>query len=346
MRSGPALGGIAGALAALSLGGFAPGAALARTPATTTPDVAPQAVAPADLIPAIPTVPASPGAPQTPAPATAAEPAQSAENLKLAQDPTSRLRLAVMVNGQGPYDFLIDTGSDRTVISRELAATLKLPNGPRVIMHESAGVDDVQTVVIDHLAIGNRVIDHIEAPAVGEASLGAAGMLGVDSLRNLHIVMDFKAMRLSSSPSRAEPFDGHTIVVHGRSRFGQLILVDAHVRGVPVYVVLDSGSQLSVGNPALLKLLSGSARQADPRRQIEIVSVTGRRMMVELADISEAHIGGLQIRNMPLAFAQLHTFDRFGLVDQPALLLGMDVLSQCLRVSVDLRRREATFTLN
>ena len=45
-------------------------------------------------------------------------------------------------------------------------------------------------------------------------------------------------------------------------------------------------------------------------------------------------------------FAQLHTFDRFGLTHQPALLLGMDVLSLCQKVTVDLRRREATFTLN
>ncbi len=358
MRSGPALGAIAGALAAWAMASFGPSAALAITPASTTPDLAKPPALPADLISAIPTIPAplvpdaattaSPPAAQSPAsPASAApDAAQAAENLKLAQDPTSRLRLAVLVNGQGPFEFLIDTGSDRTVISRELAAALKLPNGPRVIMHESAGVDDVQTVVIDHLAIGNRVIDHIEAPAVGAVNLGADGMLGVDSLRNLHIVMDFKAMRLSSSPSRAEPFDGHTIVVHGRSRFGQLILVDARVRGVPVFVVLDSGSQLSVGNPALLKLLTGSSTHSDVRRQIEIISVTGRKMMVELDDIAEAHIGGLEIRNMPLAFAQLHTFDRFGLIDQPALLLGMDVLSQCQRVSVDLRRREATFTLN
>ena len=344
MRSGPALGGIAGALAALSLGGFAPGAALARTPATTTPDVAPQAVAPADLIPAIPTVPASPGAPQTPAPATAAEPAQSAENLKLAQDPTSRLRLAVMVNGQGPYDFLIDTGSDRTVISRELAATLKLPNGPRVIMHESAGVDDVQTVVIDHLAIGNRVIDHIEAPAVGEASLGAAGMLGVDSLRNLHIVMDFKAMRLSSSPSRAEPFDGHTIVVHGRSRFGQLILADAEVQGVKVFMVVDTGSDISVGNLALLTLLTARSA-ALPSGQVTIVSATGRVSTAELHIIPQATLGNLSIRGMPLAFAQQHIFDYLRLVKEPAILLGMDVLRLCRRITVDIRRRQASFTV-
>jgi hypothetical protein len=49
---------------------------------------------------------------------------------------------------------------------------------------------------------------------------------------------------------------------------------------------------------------------------------------------------------MPLAFAQLRVFDRFGLSRQPAMLLGMDVLSLCQKVTVDLRRREATFTLN
>ncbi len=328
MRSRPASGGFVSRFAALGL---------------TAVGLAGWAAAVAAATPTDPVPPAPAAVTTAPAPT---DPADAAQSLKLVQDPTSRLTLGVMVNGQGPFEFLIDTGSDRTVISRELAATLNLPQGPQVTMHESAGVEDVQTVVIDHLAIGNHRIDHIEAPALSAANLGAAGMLGVDALHNLHIVMDFKAMRLSSSPSRPEPSDGHTIVVHGRSRFGQLILVDAEVHGVPVYVVLDSGSQLSVGNPALLKLLTGGKPSRDPRLETQIVSVTGRKMTVELDDIAETHIGGLEIRNMPMAFAQLHTFDRFGLTRQPALLLGMDVLSQCQKVSVDLRRREATFTLN
>jgi predicted aspartyl protease len=269
-----------------------------------------------------------------------------AESLKLAQDPTLRLTLPVMINGQGPYDFLVDTGSDRTVISRELAASLALPAGNSVTMNEITGVDDVNTVVIDHLTIGDRVVDHIEAPSLAAKDIGAAGMLGVDALRNLHVVMDFKAMRMSSAPSRAEPFDNRTIVVRGRSRFGQLILVDSKVRGVRVFVVLDSGSQVSVGNPELLKLLTGRATSGEPRLTTEIMSVTGRKRTVELDQIAEANVGGVTIRNMPLAFAQLPIFDHFGLTHEPALLLGMDVLSRCERVSVDLRRREATFTLN
>jgi predicted aspartyl protease len=251
-----------------------------------------------------------------------------------------------MINGQGPYDFLVDTGSDRTVISRELAASLGLAGGRVVTVNNITGADDVGTVVIDHLAIGDRVIDHVEAPALAAKDIGAAGMLGVDALHNLHIVMDFKAMRMSSAPSRAEPWDGRTVVVHGRSRFGQLVLVDSKVRGVKVFVVLDSGSQVSIGNPALLKLLTGRETGRPPRITTEITSVTGRKAVVEVNQIAEANVGGVTIRNLPLAFAALPIFDHFGLGQEPALLLGMDVLSRCQRVSVDLRRREATFTLN
>ena len=101
-----------------------------------------------------------------------------------------------------------------------------------------------------------------------------------------------------------------------------------------------------MGNPALLKLLTGREPASAPQRTTGIVTATGRHMTLELDEIAEAEVGGVTIHNMPLAFAQLHTFDRFGLTRQPALLLGMDVLSQCQKVTVDLRRREATFTLN
>jgi len=283
--------------------------------------------------------------PEPPPPDSAAG-VPSPESLPLTQDLGRRLTLPVMVNGQGPFDFLVDTGSDRTVISRELAARLALPPGPRVIIHQSTGADNVETVVIDRLTVGSREIRHIESPSLEARNLGGAGMLGVDALRDLHVVMDFKEMRMSSSPSRAEPLDDHTFVVSGRSRFGQLILANARIHDQPVLVVLDSGSEVSVGNPALLRLLTGRSRSAEPLKSTTLVTVTGRRMVLELDDIAEADLGGIVIHNMPLAFGQMHIFDRFGLTRQPALMLGMDVMSLCRRVTVDLRRREATFTLN
>jgi len=281
--------------------------------------------------------------PAPPAPAPA--PAETPETLKLSQDPSLRLTLSVMINGKGPFEFLVDTGSDRTLVSRELAASLGLPQGAKVRIREVAGTDEASTVLIDTLAIGNRVVRRIEAPALAAQNIGAPGMLGVDALRDLHVVMDFKTMRMSTSPSRAEAFDSRTIVVHGKTRFGQLILTHSKVRGVPILVVVDSGAEVSIGNPPLLRLLTKRSLSSDPPTTTQIVDVTGRKLTIEQDQIAEADVGGVVIYNMPLAFAALPIFDYLGLANTPALFLGMDVLSHCERVSVDVRRREATFTL-
>ena len=292
-------------------------------------------------------------APQAPIPA--ATPATSAapdaatpltpEQLALTDDGISRMTIPVMIDGQGPFPFVIDTGADRTVISKELAATLNLPSGPHVLMHESAGVDDVATVVINRLDVGKRVVQSINAPVLSAANLGAMGLLGIDSLRDQHVTLDFRDQKLSSSASRMEVLDPDTIVVRGKSRFGQLVLVDAVVRGVPVYVIVDSGAQNTVGNLALKRLLMRGGPGHD-HPSTEIISVTGRTTPAEFVDISEMKVGGMTIRNLPLAFADLHTFARFDLTDRPAMLLGMDVMGMCQQVTVDFKRREATFTVN
>jgi predicted aspartyl protease len=288
---------------------------------------------------------------QTPMPSPdAASSSESPENaagdLALSHDAASRLTVSVLVDGKGPFNFVIDTGSDRTVISRELASELELPRGPDVTLHGSAGVEQIGTAVIDRLSIGKRVVEAIDAPALAAANLGAEGMLGIDSLRHQHIVMDFKNKTLSATPSTSVESNPFTIVVRGRSRFGQLILVDAEVRGRKVYVIVDSGAQNTIGNPALQRLLA--TRATPPGQQVlaEEISVTGVRSAAELQNVAELHIGALTIRNMRLAFADLHTFERYGLSNQPAMLLGMDVLSLCDRVTVDFDRREATFTLH
>jgi predicted aspartyl protease len=286
------------------------------------------------------------GAPASPDPASSSEtPGNAAGSLALSHDAASRLTVSVMIDGQGPFNFVVDTGSDRTVISQELASRLELPKGPVVTLHASAGAEQIETAVISHLRIGNRVVAAIDAPVLAGANLGAEGMLGIDSLRDEHIVMDFKNKTLSATPSRTVDFDPFTIVVRGRSRFGQLILVDAEVRGRKVYVIVDSGAQNTIGNLALQRLLASNT--APPSEQVlaEEISVTGRRSTVQIQNVAEMRIGALTIRNMSLAFADLHTFNHYGLANTPAMLLGMDVLSLCDRVTVDFDRREATFTL-
>ena len=56
------------------------------------------------------------------------------------EDSGDRMTVAVSVGGQGPYRFLVDTGSERTVISRQLANRLQLAAGKNMTLHSMIGV--------------------------------------------------------------------------------------------------------------------------------------------------------------------------------------------------------------
>jgi hypothetical protein len=70
-----------------------------------------------------------------------------------------------------------------------------------------------------------------------------------------------------------------------------------------------------------------------------MVSVTGGRMMVDRTKVSLIRIGGVDIVNMPIAFADVHPFKKLKLTNRPAILLGMDALQLFERVSVDFANR-------
>ena len=270
-----------------------------------------------------------------------------AESLATAEDQSARLTIPVMVDGHGPYPFVVDTGANRSVISRELAITLKLPPGPRVALDDALVRERVDTVLIDRLDVGRRQIRAVDAPVLPAGDLGADGMLGIDSLRGQHVVLDFEGKRLLVAPSgeAGDDFSASATVVQGRRRYGQLVLVDAESQTRPIFVILDSGAQNTIGNDALRRLMR-FADGASTRLPVQrLISVTGRQTQAELDEMPEIRLGEVTIQHAPVAYASLHTFAQFGLDDRPALLLGMDVLRVFRSVSIDFRRREVLFVL-
>jgi hypothetical protein len=51
------------------------------------------------------------------------------------------------------------------------------------------------------------------------------------------------------------------------------------------------------------------------------------------------------IPNWPVAFADLHTFRMWNMVDKPAILLGVDILSRFEYVCLDFARSKVRFRL-
>lgn len=269
--------------------------------------------------------------------------------LDLRADGERRMRAEVRVNGRGPFAFLIDTGADHSVLSREFAAALALPAAGHVVVHGVAGSALRPRALVRVLEVGGRKLTDQPLALLDREDLGALGVIGLDILRDQRIEIDLQRnimqVRRPRRVFEAEP----GIVVHGRSRFGQLVLVDSSIRRQRIFVVLDTGAELTVGNPALRAWLYTrrlARGEADPRRIVSLVSVTGQSLLGEADEVPELTLSKLVLKRVPVIYAELDTFRLFGLTREPALMLGMDVLRSFHRVFVDFWRREVAFELN
>lgn len=264
--------------------------------------------------------------------------------IAISPDENSRMTIPVSIAGKGPYAFLVDTGAERTVISTELASRLALGAGRSVRLHSMTEVANVETRLIPQLQISKSAISDVHAPSLPAANLGAAGMLGVDSLKSQRVIFDFKKKTMSVTPSekRQANWGPDVIVVTGKSLYGRLILVNARLDGEKIVVVLDTGSQITIGNRALRERLQAK-RKLRKTFPVELMSVTGGTMNADYTQIRRISIGGLTITNMPIGFAEVHPFKQLKLQDTPAILLGMDALKLFDKVSVDFARKEVRF---
>ena len=256
----------------------------------------------------------------------------------------SRLTVEVGVNGTGPYRFVVDSGADTSVIGARLANAMHLPAGRSVMLNGITESRRVDRVLVDALQIGPSQFQNLELPRLDEHDLGAVGMIGLDALAGLRLMLDFEAHKVSVNDA-SEPaprLDGEIVVV-ARLKHGQLILTQVKASGIGLDAVVDTGSEITIGNVALRnQLFHRSHREA---QKIEVIGVTGNKVSLDLLVVDELRIGGIVLSNVPVAFADVAPFDVFSLKQRPALLLGTDLMENFRKVSLDFHARKVRFQL-
>ena len=256
----------------------------------------------------------------------------------------TRLSVEVRVNGRGPYQFVVDSGADTSVVGLRIAHDLELPLGTPVTLNNMTDRNIVDRVHVAELSLGPSIVRDLQLPALREVDLGGAGMIGIDALARQRLMLDFekKLIRVedASRPVRSMPGD---IVVTARLQRGQLILTEVRAGRVTLDAVVDTGSQITIGNSALREKLVKS--RLHKLETVTAIGVTGTRVDLHVAYIDELRLGSVTLSNVPIAFADVPPFEVFGLTDRPALLLGTDLLGTFRRVSLDFRARKVRFQL-
>lgn len=256
----------------------------------------------------------------------------------------TRLMVYVLVNGRGPYRFVVDSGADTSVVGLRIAHDLELPLGTPAILNATTSRNLVDRVLVSQLTFGTSTVSNLEVPALKESDVGGDGLIGIDALAKQRLMLDFDR-RLIKVEDAAKPpkYDRDDIVIVARRERGQLILTQVKASGLSLDAVIDTGSEITIGNTALRDRLL--RRHRDKFDTVVAIGVTGQVMKLQIARIDELQLGPVLLRDVPIAFADVPPFKLFGLDDGPALLLGTDILETFKRVSLDFKARKVRFQL-
>ena len=288
-------------------------------------------------------------------PARSQELQPAAEPIQLLSNLFTRVGAAVTINGQGPSTFVIDTGAAATAVSDQLATRLGLPAREPVLVHGITAATRTESVAVERLQLSGLNFRDLHCPVFPAANLGADGLLGLDVLGRFRL--GFDVQRRSASlhirgvrilMGGADMTTGTRIRREGlrtaHGRFGQLILTQVTVEGVPTAAFIDSGAQYSIGNIRLQRAVA--ARSTDGgrlARRVPLYGVTGQSLSADLAQVSDLRLGAIRLGPTPLLFADLHCFGTLELADQPSLLIGADLLGRFRHVTLDFEEGLVTF---
>ncbi len=281
------------------------------------------------------------------APDVRAEPAlpaigSDAEIIRTQTDRDQRMTVPVRIDGGETYRFVIDTGSQSTVLSRDIAARIALRPGRRARVVGIGGSEMAETAIVGEMGLGRRSFNDLEVLLFESHDIGADGIVGIDSLQRQRVLLDFAGNKLTVGDARSLGGNrGFDIVVTARRKLGQLIMTDAVIDGVAVNVVIDTGAETSVGNRALQSAL----RQRGVMEQVTLTSVTGHQVQADLAYPDKLSIGAIDINRLMVAYVDSPVFTVLELDRRPAVLLGMRELRLFRRVAVDFAARKVYFDL-
>ncbi len=205
------------------------------------------------------------------------------------------------VGDQGPYNFIIDTGSGHNVIDTALASEMGLEKiGETEVL--SGGVEPVKTDIVrvpDVRVDGMSVRDaEFIMIALGEMSLGQFhGVLGMPLFADGMLVFDPRNDRITVTGNGLQPGDPG-VVPFDTSMGG--IQFEANIAGQDVMMALDTGAPGGIVVPYAMR--DSLPLKAEPVRGPNARLVGGERATWTAVLAGEARIGALRFSEPQIVF--------------------------------------------
>lgn len=262
-------------------------------------------------------------------------------------DAYGRPTAKVMLNGAGPFEFLVDTGANTTVVTMRRALQVGAAFNGLATVNGTTGSAQMPMATLDHLATGAVNASDLRVAVIDDKALPRQdGILGADVFAGKRLAFDIQHRRVSVETSRRSPIFG---AIHGVSsnmnvRNGRLAEVNGFIGRIRVRMMLDTGAGNCIINPVLDVALTKAFPRIKRVERATVVGVTGQILIGQYVDLPDIRFGNVTLRDAGGVVSDAPIFDLWGLTDTPAMIVGVNVLSRLAGFSIDYGARmfEAT----
>jgi predicted aspartyl protease len=258
-------------------------------------------------------------------------------------DRSGRIAVPVLINGQGPFRFLLDTGANRSAITSDLASRLGLDVSTEsdIMVNGVNGRVAARRALVPSMKLGEIEVGPQHLPVLdGQVYTDLDGSLGADLLGDLCVTVDFVRDRVTITrlaDARNNPYQG---VIQAKRLSGWLLQAEGLARGARMQMIVDTGAAQTLGNRALYRALTGRQIDDAPALRVDVLDATQTSGRASAISVSPIVLGDVIINNSYVVFGDFTVFALWNMERKPALLLGMDVLGSLRELVIDYRLKQ------
>ncbi len=259
-------------------------------------------------------------------------------------DAYGRPTAKVMLNDKGPYNFMVDTGSTTTVLAQRHLAALGAEISGTAIVAGTTGVATTPVARIKKIQTGAVVKEDVRIAILSDAGLARIdGILGADVFIGKKLVFNIqkRTVRIESSRRQTRTAPRGNM----RVRNGLLAEIDGRVGNVSTKLMLDTGAQECIANMALSNALKREHPRLERVDNVKIVGVTGHAIIGQYIALPKVEMKAFSVKDAATVAADAPIFDIWGLKNEPAMIVGVNLLSRLESFSIDYGARQFDATL-
>jgi predicted aspartyl protease len=253
--------------------------------------------------------------------------------LNTSLDAYGRPVAAGMINGKGPFRFLVDTGASTSVVTMDLAIALGMTFQGTTTIYGTTGQSTMPVARAAEVEVGTVRKQNLRMVAM-TSPLGARadGIIGADVFAGRRVVFDLnrKTVRISNSITRSVKDD-----TSFRLRDGRLAEVSGRAGKVKAGIIIDTGADCSLINPMLREALRAKHPNLKTLPRVMVTGLTGQELEGEGVYMPILGMREFKVFDLVAVAVDAPIFHVWKLNDQPAMILGADVLLRLPRFSID-----------